>query len=169
MIARSLFAAGPDGEGMLMGDTPLKVMEFDAALALVLEHAAKVAAPAAERVKLSDSLKRVLATEVRADRDQPPFDRATRDGFAVRASDVAAGKTLRVVGQVRAGEQWTGAAVGVGSAVEIMTGAPMPEGADAALMVEHVSRSGDSVQVAGGPWSGRWGEFCASWGGGSSR
>src|SRR5260370_33584749 len=74
------------GDGM--GNAPLQVLDFDAALAVVMEHAARVKAPAAERVGLSVSLGRVLAQEVRADRDQPPFDRSTRDGFAVRAAEI---------------------------------------------------------------------------------
>ena len=123
-----------------MGDAPMKVMDFDAALAVVLEHAARVQAPGTERVELPASRGRVLAEEVRADRDQPPFDRATRDGFAVRAKDVAEAKALRVVGQVRAGESWRGGAIEAGECVGIMTGAPMPEGMDAVVMVEHVTR-----------------------------
>ena len=67
-----------------------------------------VSVPEVERVALLDSAGRVLAEEVRADRDQPPFDRATRDGFAVRAAEWTAGRRLQVVGQVRAGEAWPG-------------------------------------------------------------
>ena len=56
----------------------------------------------------------MLAEEVRADRDQPPFDRSTRDGFAVRAAELVRVRLLRVVGQVRAGEVWRGAALETG-------------------------------------------------------
>ncbi|MEO6981843.1 MAG: gephyrin-like molybdotransferase Glp, partial [Edaphobacter sp.] len=93
---------------------------------------------------------RVLAEAVVADRDQPPFNRSARDGFAVRASDVGGGVNLVVAGQVRAGEQWTGGSLRRGEAIEIMTGAPVPEGADAVVMVEHVERVGDSIRLAAG-------------------
>ncbi len=82
---------------------------------------------------------RVLAESVRAERDQPPFARSTRDGYAVRSVDVSDSNTqpLQIVGSLRAGEMWRGAAVSDCEAIEIMTGAPLPEGADAVLMVEH--------------------------------
>jgi molybdopterin molybdotransferase len=135
-----------------MGDAPMKVMDFDAALAMVLEHAARVSAPGVERVSLSESRGRVLAEEVRADRDQPPFDRSTRDGFAVRAADLAEDRVLRVVGQVKAGEVWRGGAIEQGCAVGIMTGAPVPEGLDAVVMVERVLRvvGSDGIRVVAG-------------------
>jgi molybdopterin molybdotransferase len=90
----------------------------------------------------------VLGTAILADRDQPPFDRSTRDGFALRAED--ASNALRVVGTLRAGEQWAGAPVGADEAVEIMTGAPLPPGADAVVMVEHVVVEGDTLHVEAG-------------------
>ncbi len=113
-----------------------RVLGFAEALGTVLAEAGRLATPAdVERVGLLDAVGRVLAEPVRAERDQPPFHRATRDGFALRAAD--AGAALRVLGQVRAGEAWSGAPVGAGEAVEIMTGAPLPQGADAVVMVEH--------------------------------
>jgi molybdopterin molybdotransferase len=116
-----------------------RVLEFAEALAEVARHARGLALERrVERVQLIDAAGRVLADVVQAGRDQPPFARATRDGFAVRSGDV--GKALRVIGQVRAGEGWSGAAVGEGEAIEIMTGAPLPEGADAVVMVEHISQ-----------------------------
>jgi len=124
------------------------VVGFDEALKTVLEHAADLAAPATERVPLLAAAGRVLAEAVSADRDQPPFDRSTRDGFAVRASEFG-GNSLRIAGQVRAGEQWTGAALESGAAIEIMTGAPMPEGADSVVMVEHVERSDGGIRPLG--------------------
>jgi molybdopterin molybdotransferase len=93
-----------------------------------------------------ECLGRVLAEPVTADRDQPPFDRSTRDGFAVRAEDLSAGKDLSVVGQIRAGERWKGPALTEGNAIEIMTGAPLPEGADAVVMLEHIACSGDLIR-----------------------
>ena len=129
----------------------MSVMGFDEALAVVLEHALGLAAPGgAEVVALKDVVGRVLAEEVRADRDQPPFARSTRDGFAVRAASFAEGQVLRVMGEVRAGERWSGGPVGAGEAVKIMTGAPVPDGVDAVAMVEFVEASGDGVKTAAG-------------------
>ena len=104
--------------------------------------------PATELVPLLDSEGRVLAKEVHADRDQPPFDRSTRDGFAVRSADFGDGP-LEIEGQIRAGEQWQGSVLEPGAAIEIMTGAPMPEGADAVVMVEHVERAGELIRPLG--------------------
>ena len=117
-------------------------------------HTADLPVPATEVLALLASRDRILAEPVRADRDQPPFDRSTRDGFAVRASEFGA-STLRIVGQVRAGEQWEGAALEKGAAIEIMTGAPVPEGADAVVMVEHVDRGrrNDPPQSATGQFA----------------
>lgn len=104
-------------------------------------------APPVEEARLADALGRVLAEEVLADRDQPPFDRSTRDGFAARAADLASPPTrLRIAGEVAAGA-WFSGRVGSGECVEIMTGAPVPTGADAVLMVEHATRDGDSIVV----------------------
>jgi hypothetical protein len=89
-----------------------------------------------EEVPLADALGRVLARDVRLDRDAPPFDRATMDGYAVRASDASApGATLRVIGRIGAGAALSGP-VGPGEAAAIMTGAPLPEGADAVVPFE---------------------------------
>ena len=85
---------------------------------------------------LDDALSRVLAGDVASDSDLPPFDRAAMDGYALRAEDVAgAPAALEVVGEVRAG-QWPDLTVGPGQAVRIMTGAPVPPGADAVQQVE---------------------------------
>jgi molybdopterin molybdotransferase len=126
-----------------------QVLAFAEAFEVVLTQARGLgAARAVESVGLADAEGRVLAEVVRADRDQPPFDRATRDGFAVRAADI--GGLLRIVGQVRAGQSWSGAALAEGEAIEIMTGAPMPDGADAVVMVEHTSADGGGVTVEAG-------------------
>ncbi|HZR28857.1 MAG TPA: gephyrin-like molybdotransferase Glp [Terriglobales bacterium] len=106
-----------------------------------------------EKVNLLNSVGRVLAEQIVADRDFPPFNRATRDGFAVRAADIlGAGETtpirLRVVGETKAGAPQYGDAVKPGEALEIMTGAPAPAGSEYAIvMVEHTSRQGDEVLV----------------------
>ncbi len=104
-----------------------------------------------ETVALDCAASRVLAEEIRADRDFPALARSVRDGFAVRAQDVPG--TLRVIGEVRAGDRFEGM-IGAGEAVEIMTGAPVPHGADAVVMVEHVTRGADgsvSTDRAAGP------------------
>jgi molybdopterin molybdotransferase len=90
-----------------------------------------------EEIPVLDAAGRVLAEDIAADRDYPPFARSARDGFAVRAADVPG--ELEVIGEVRAGEVFDGG-VSAGQAVEIMTGAPMPRGADAVVMVEHAER-----------------------------
>jgi molybdopterin molybdotransferase len=118
-----------------------RVVSFDEALEIVLQEAARARTPRLERLRLETAGGRVLGVAITADRDQPPFDRSTRDGFAVRTADVAAGTWLAVAGQVRAGTQWEGALPG-DEAIEIMTGAPVPDGADAVVMLEHVERSG---------------------------
>src|SRR5580700_4657111 len=96
--------------------------------------------PATELVSLDACANRVLAQDIAADRDYPPFNRSVRDGFAVRSGDVPG--RLRVIGEVQAGRQFEGS-VKAGEAVEIMTGAPVPHGADAVVMVEHCLRHED--------------------------
>jgi len=84
-------------------------------------------------------------SEVRADRDYPPFDRSVRDGYAVCARDAVAGAKLRCVGEIRAGDNWT-APLRPATCVQIMTGAAVPEGADAVVMIEFTKREGDMIQ-----------------------
>jgi molybdopterin molybdotransferase len=97
-----------------------------------------------EIVPLSDSLGRTLANEIRADRPYPPFDRSIRDGFAVRSSDVASGAKLKCVGELKAGDT-PKISVTVGTCVQIMTGAAVPKGADAVVMIEHTRAEGDTI------------------------
>lgn len=133
-----------------MGEAPGILLDFDAALEVVMRHAGGVAAATVEVSGLLAARERVLAGAVKADRDQPPFNRSTRDGFAVRAGDVGIEAGLRVVGQVRAGEEWLGGTLERGNAIEIMTGAAVPAGANAVVMVEHVSRTSGGVTVEAG-------------------
>lgn len=119
------------------------VLTFPEALALVREHAASLrfAYPRkTEIVSLPHSLGRVLGRPVLADRDQPPFDRSTRDGYACHAADLGSGRALRVTGQIRAGDpiEIPRLRLPEGDAIEIMTGAPVPLGADHVVMLEHV-------------------------------
>jgi molybdopterin molybdotransferase len=97
-----------------------------------------------ERIPLDEALGRVLAEPVSADMDLPPFDRAQMDGYAVRSEDVQqVPARLKVVGEAAAGHAWTGV-LGEGQAVRIMTGAPVPPGADSVQKVE-VTREQDST------------------------
>ncbi len=98
----------------------------------------------AETVPLHDAHGRVLAESVLADRDYPALRRSLRDGFAVRSSGVPG--VLKIRGEVRAGEEEQ-PELQEGEALEIMTGAPVPEGADAVVMIEHAERLGDCVKI----------------------
>lgn len=96
----------------------------------------------ADEIELESAAGRVLAEQITADRDYPATARSVRDGFALDSRDVPG--TLRVVGEVRAGGTFDGE-VQRGEAVEIMTGAPVPRGADAIVMVEHVTRGDGTI------------------------
>jgi molybdopterin molybdotransferase len=124
------------------------VLGFDEALTKVLQHATGLQCPPSEPLTLLACGDRVLAEPVLADRDQPPFNRSTRDGFAVRASDTLG--PLKVVGLLRAGEQWQDGVLEPNTAIEIMTGAPTPPGADAVVMIEHVERTNNSIRLLPG-------------------
>ena len=120
----------------------VRVVSFEDARHLVEQHAADVSPGEVETVDLLTGLGRVLAEGILADRDFPPFARATRDGYAVRAADLAKiPARLEVVGEVKAGEcpEPGGSSVRRGQAMAIMTGAPLPAGADAVVMVEQTS------------------------------
>ena len=109
------------------------MMPVEEALEIVLREAPALPD---EAVALDDALSRVLAEDVVSDLDLPPFDRAAMDGYALRAKDVvAAPAALDVIGEVRAG-QWPDLTVGPGQAARIMTGAPLPPGADSVKQVE---------------------------------
>ena len=101
----------------------------------------------AEKVELSRALSRVLAEDVVADSDLPPFDRAQMDGYAVRSADTAgAAARLRIVGESAAGLGWNGE-MQAGEAVRIMTGAPVPGGADSVQKVEVTSEANGTVEI----------------------
>jgi molybdopterin molybdotransferase len=108
-----------------------------------------------ERVPLLEAAERVLAEAVAADRDIPPVTNAAMDGYAVRGADMV-GDTiwLRVVGQVAAGHE-ADVAVGPGEAVRIMTGAPVPEGADTVVRFESTRVEGDQVLILEPPSLGQ--------------
>ena len=128
------------------------ILTYAEAANVVQHHASTLLnqKPTAEQTPLLAALHRVLAEPILADRDQPPFPRSTRDGFACRSEDISAAKPLRIVGQLKAGEIWKGAPLASGEAIEIMTGAPVPGGADCVAMVEHVKVREDVLFVDSG-------------------
>ncbi len=104
-----------------------------------------------EEVEIRCAVGRIVAEDVYAKSDVPPFDRATMDGYAVRAEDTFQAEEdnpvrLKIVGVVEAGER-SELEVKEGEAAEIATGAMMPKGANAVVMVEYTKRSGDYVEV----------------------
>jgi molybdopterin molybdotransferase len=108
-----------------------------------------------ESVVFAEALSRVLAEPVVADRDLPPADNSAMDGYAVRAADLAGAASdrpgrLRVVFEVAAGAAAT-RALGAGEAARILTGAPIPPGADSVVRQEDVAREGESVLVRVAP------------------
>jgi molybdopterin molybdotransferase len=129
------------------------MLSHEAARAKVIEvvNARAAAAPQTETIEFaadpSRALGRILAENVIADRNYPPFDRSTRDGFAVRVADAAnPGMRLRLIGESRAGHAFDGQ-MEAGSTVQIMTGAPLPRGANAVVMLEDAEVEGDYVVV----------------------
>jgi molybdenum cofactor synthesis domain-containing protein len=122
---------------------------YDDAVKLVMGKAAPISRT--ERVALVDAGGRVVAADVVAAIDVPPFDRAAMDGYAVVAADTFgagthAPKTLRCVDRVFTG-QVPARGISNGECIEIATGAPMPAGAEAVVMVEETERAGDSINV----------------------
>lgn len=129
------------------------VLSFEEARRVVEERASRVTPRGSETVDLLHSGGRVLAESITADRDIPPFPRSTRDGYAVRSADVnALPARLKVIGEIKAGPAG-GKAVPVlnpGETFSIMTGAPVPAGADAVVMVEYTSLRGETVEITRG-------------------
>jgi molybdopterin molybdotransferase len=99
-----------------------------------------------ESIHLANSLGRVLAQDILADRDYPPFNRSIRDGYAVRSADTRPGATLRCIGELKAGDT-PSTVVQPGTCIQIMTGAPLPLGADAVIMIEHTQCSAETVTL----------------------
>jgi molybdopterin molybdotransferase len=131
------------------------MLSFEDARAKVIEvlqaraNTLKSKTPATDTIDISRdpsaALGRILAENVIADRNYPPFNRSIRDGFALRAADTAApGARLRLIGESRAGVAFDGA-VGAGECVRILTGAAVPKGANSVLMHEHAHVEGDFV------------------------
>ena len=126
------------------------VITFEQALSLVREKlTAARAHPSVESLPLEQVRGRVLAEDLAADRDYPPFHRSTRDGYAVCSAEVVAAPVwLNCVGETRAGRPYDGDLTGrARCCVQIMTGAPLPEGTDAVVMIEHTRAEDDRVEV----------------------
>jgi molybdopterin molybdotransferase len=125
-----------------------ELLSYSEANAIVVSFARGLSGTnlATERVGLADASGRVLAAPILADQDQPAFARSTRDGFACRAAEIATHEVLPIAGSTHAGEAPAGP-LPAGVAWEIMTGAPVPAGADAVVMIEHVERNGERVRL----------------------
>ena len=119
----------------------MKLLPVDDARARML---AEITPRPAETVPLAQSIGRVLAEDVAAVRDQPPFAASAMDGWAVRAADTPG--ALRIVGESAAGHGYPGK-VGPGEAVRIFTGAAVPDGCDAMVIQEEARRDGEAVSV----------------------
>ena len=139
--------------------SPSIVLSFEDARRVVEEHAAEIRAACfkdahrqnTETLDLLSAAGRVLVESVGADRDIPPFPRATRDGYAVRSADLAKlPATLDVIAEIKAGAQpgKIPSQVKSGQSAAIMTGAPVPAGADAIVMVEYTSRQDKPPAIA---------------------
>ncbi|HZQ94274.1 MAG TPA: gephyrin-like molybdotransferase Glp [Candidatus Sulfotelmatobacter sp.] len=132
--------------------TPLAplILSFEEARRMVEQHALSVQALAGESVDLLSAAGRVLAESVVADRDFPPFPRSARDGYALRSADLSQiPATLDVIAEIKAGEKLERIPGNIppGQAVAIMTGAPVPSGADAVVMVEYTSQRDKRVEI----------------------
>ena len=128
---------------------PATILTFEEARHLVEEQAARLRPHGKELLELLDGAGRILAEPVVADRNFPPFPRAARDGYAVRAADLAElPARLKVIGEIKAGIASADIpTVTAGQAATIMTGAPAPPGADAVVMVEYTSRQENVVEI----------------------
>lgn len=131
------------------------MLAFEAARALVIETLRSRAGAPESRCAAAETMEiprdpraaigRILAQDIVADRDYPPFNRSTRDGFAVRSASLAEpGARLRLAGESRAGVAYPGP-LAAGECVRILTGAPLPRGADTVVMQEQTQTEGEFV------------------------
>jgi molybdopterin molybdotransferase len=131
--------------------TQPQILTFAEARRAVEDHASHIAPGGNETLDLRDAAGRVLAETITADRDIPPFPRSTRDGFAVRAADLATlPAMLKVIGEIKAGPGQVPSALNRDEAFSIMTGAPAPQGADAVVMIEYTSPQDNFVEITRG-------------------
>jgi molybdopterin molybdotransferase len=124
------------------------VLPFEEARRTVERHASGIGVRETETVDLLYAAGRVLAELITADRDIPPFRRSTRDGYAVRSTDLATlPMKLKVIGEIKAGPSDRPRALGSRETYSIMTGAPVPDGADAVVMIEYSSHEAGLVEI----------------------
>ncbi|HXI89958.1 MAG TPA: gephyrin-like molybdotransferase Glp [Blastocatellia bacterium] len=129
------------------------MITVDQALSILLDQ---VETLGSESVAIEQAHRRILAEDVRADMDLPPFDRARMDGYAVRSSDVTTAPVkLRVIGEIAAGAQFEHR-VNAGEAVKIFTGAPVPGGADAVQKIEVTRVNGHFIEILESVTSGQF-------------
>jgi len=122
------------------------MLTFEEARRRVIEQVERMRGPRVSvSVSVWDALGLVLSQEVKTDREYPPFNRSTRDGYATLSKDVKPGAQLKCVGEIKAGDTVTQALM-PGACVQIMTGAAVPAGADAVIMIEYTQREGDLVR-----------------------
>jgi molybdopterin molybdotransferase len=122
------------------------MLSYEEARRRVIEQVGKMQGPrASASVSVWDALGLVLAQEVKTDREYPPFDRSTRDGYAVRSKEIKPGAQLKCAGEIKAGDTVI-EALAAGTCVQIMTGAAVPAGADAVIMIEYTQREGELVR-----------------------
>ena len=141
---------------MATAPEPSLILTFEQARAVVEEHASALRPHGKELLELLDSAGRVLAEPVAADRNFPPFPRATRDGYAVKAADLEPlPAKLKVIAEIKAGIAPSDIPVlEAGQAAPIITGAPVPRGADAVVMVEYTAQNRDEVEIKKGLLAG---------------
>ncbi|HYL86172.1 MAG TPA: gephyrin-like molybdotransferase Glp [Candidatus Angelobacter sp.] len=131
------------------------MLSYEEARRKVIEQVGKLRGPrACANVSVWDALGFVLAQEVRTDRDYPPFNRSTRDGYAARSNEAVASAQFKCAGEIKAGDTVT-EPLAPQTCVQIMTGAAVPAGADAVVMIEHTQRAGDAVRFERAARSGQ--------------
>ncbi len=128
------------------------MIRYDEAIELVLNNIDPLEAV---KLPLDETVGRILAENVPAKFDLPPADNSARDGYAFAHATLPRNKTLKVVGFVPAGKQFT-KAVATGQAIRIMTGAPLPRGCDTVVPLEEIVRKGDSIELERVPAAGSY-------------
>ncbi|MFZ0417014.1 MAG: gephyrin-like molybdotransferase Glp [Candidatus Sulfotelmatobacter sp.] len=139
----------PHHPSMAASPTQPLVLSFEDARRVVEDHASRLSPGSHETLDLLHAAGRILAEPVAADRDIPPFRRSTRDGYAVRAEDLKnLPAQLKVIGEIKAGPApGKVPTLNRSETFSIMTGAPVPPGADAVVMIEYTSLQKDCVEI----------------------
>lgn len=135
-----------------MGVEFLKIKESEEAKEIIQEKFDELYSPQSEIIDIADSYERITFSDIKSRIDFPPFDRSLKDGFAINAKDSYGvneenPKRLKVIDFLEAGS-FTDKTVEPGTTVEISTGAPVPDGANAVVMVEFANRESDNPDLA---------------------